>query len=107
MKTLQQLYNWFFLDTTCANAEISNCKKFLRVAPLEKVGCYNWIWIDKKNFVFAEKNYDWEIEYFHGLKTFYGLKIQTSHLFSFSIIIIMLSFSDIILYVTSMKEILN
>ena len=70
MKTLQQLYNWFFLDTTCANAKISNCKKFLRVAPLEKVDYYNWIEIDKKNFVFAEKNENWEIEYFHGLKNF-------------------------------------
>lgn len=70
MKTLQELYSWFFLDTTCANAKISNCKKFLRVAPLEKVDCYDEIEIDEKNFVFAEKNFNWEIEYFHWLKNF-------------------------------------
>lgn len=70
MKTLQELYSWFFLDTTCANAKISNCKKFLRVAPLEKVNRYDGIEIDQKNFVFAEKNFDWEIEYFHGIKNF-------------------------------------
>lgn len=70
MKTLQELYSWFFLDTTCANAKISNCKKFLRVAPLKKINSYDGIEIDEKNFVFAEKNFDWEIEYFHGLKNF-------------------------------------
>jgi hypothetical protein len=70
MKTLQELYSWFFLDTTCANAKISNCKNFLRVAPLEKVNRYNGAQIDKKNFVFAEKNFNWETEYFHGLKSF-------------------------------------
>ena len=70
MKTLQELYNWFFLDTTCANVKISNCKKFLRVAPIEKVDTYKELEIEKDNFAFAEKNIYWEIEYFHGLKNF-------------------------------------
>lgn len=70
MKTLQELYNWFFLDTTCANVKISNCKKFLRVAPIEKVNTYKELKIEKDNFAFAEKNVDWETEYFHGLKNF-------------------------------------
>lgn len=70
MKTLQELYNWFFLDTTCANIKISNCKKFLRVAPIEKVDNYKRLEVEKDNFAFAEKNMDWEIEYFHGLKNF-------------------------------------
>ena len=70
MKTLQQLYNWFFLDTTCANIQLSNCKKFLRVAPIEKVDKYKELEIEEDNFAFAEKNWDWNMEYFHGLKNF-------------------------------------
>ncbi len=70
MKTLEQLYNWFFLDTTCANAKITNCNKFLRVAPIEKVDTYKALEIEKNNFAFAEKNGNWETEYFHGLKNF-------------------------------------
>ena len=70
MKTLEQLYNWFFLDTTCANAKITNCNKFLWVAPIEKVDTYKTLEIEKNNFAFAEKNGNWEIEYFHGLKNF-------------------------------------
>lgn len=70
MKTLQQLYKWFFLDTTCANAKIINCNKFLRVAPIEKVDTYKTLEIEKNNFAFSEKNGNWEIEYFHGLKNF-------------------------------------
>ena len=76
MKTIEQLYRWFFLDTTCANAKISNCQKFLRVAPIKKVDHYTGIEIDDKNFVFAEKNLDWEIEYSHWLKNF--LRIEKS-----------------------------
>ena len=70
MTTIEQLYNWFFLDTTCANAKITNCNKFLRVAPVEKVDSYQDLVIEKNNFAFAEKNGSWEIEYFHGLKNF-------------------------------------
>ena len=70
MKTLEQLYNWFFLDTMCANAKITNCNKFLRVAPIEKVDTYKALEIEKNNFAFAEKNGNWETEYFHGLKNF-------------------------------------
>ena len=77
MKTLKQLYNWFFLDITCANTRISNCKKFLRVAPIEKVNIYKNLKIEEKNFAFAEKNGSWEIEYFHGLKNF--LRIENSN----------------------------
>ena len=68
MKTLQELYNWFFLDTTCANIKISNCKKFLRVAPIEKIDNYKRLEVEKGNFAFAEKNTNWETEYFYGLK---------------------------------------
>jgi hypothetical protein len=44
------------LDTTCANARISNCDRFLRVAPLEKVNKYTKIQKEENNFAFAEKN---------------------------------------------------
>ena len=77
MKTLEQLYNWFFLDTTCANAKITNCDKFLRVAPIEKTNNYTEIQAEENNFAFAEKNGNWEIEYFHGLKKF--LRIEKSN----------------------------
>ena len=70
MKTIEQLYNWFFLDITCANAKIINCNKFLRVAPIKKSDNYEKLEIEKNNFAFAEKNGNWEIEYFHGLKNF-------------------------------------
>ena len=70
MKTIEQFYNGFFLDTTCANTKISNCQKFLRVAPIKKTDHYEEIQIEKDNFAFSEKNRDWEIEYFHGLQNF-------------------------------------
>lgn len=70
MRALEQLYNWFFLDITCANAKITNCNKFLRVAPIEKVDTYKTLEIEKDNFAFSEKNGNWEIEYFYGLKNF-------------------------------------
>ena len=76
MKTLEQLYNWFFLDTTCANARITSCDKFLRVAPLERADYYPQIEIEEDNFAFAEKNWNWNTEYFHGLKKF--LQIEKS-----------------------------
>ena len=74
MKTLQELYNWFFLDTTCANAQISNCKKYLRVAPIKKTDKYEWTEINLSDFAFAEKNPQGEIEYFYGLKKFLRIK---------------------------------
>ncbi len=74
MKTLEQLYNWFFLGTTCANAKITNCNKLLRVAPIEKVHSYKDLAIEENNFAFAEKNGNWEIEYFHGLRNFLWIK---------------------------------
>lgn len=84
METLQQLYYWFFLDTTCANTKISNCKKYLRVAPLEKLDHYRDIEIESENFAFAEKNGNWEIEYFHGLKNFLWIeKSDSSPIFIF------------------------
>ena len=76
MNTLEQLYNWFFLNTTCANAKITSCDKFLRVAPLEKTDHYTQMQIEEDNFAFTEKNGNWEIEYFHGLKNF--LRIEKS-----------------------------
>ena len=77
MKKLEELYNWFFLDTTCANAQISNCKKYLRVAPIKKINKYEWIEIENVDFAFAEKNTHGKIEYFYGLKNF--LRIEKSN----------------------------
>ena len=71
-----KLYNWFFLDITCANTKISNCQRFLRVAPIKKTNNYKEIQTEKENFAFAEKNWNWEIEYFHGLQNF--LQIERS-----------------------------
>jgi hypothetical protein len=70
MKTIDQLYNWFYLDKKCANSKISNCSTSLRVAPIKKVDNYEFLEIDHEHFAFAEKNENWEIEYFHGLKNF-------------------------------------
>lgn len=78
MKTLQQLYNWFFLDTTCANAQLSNCKKFLWVAPIKKIDRYKELEIEKDNFTFAEKNGNWVIEYLHGLKNYLWIEKPNS-----------------------------
>ena len=78
MNTLQQLYNWFFLDTTCANAQLSNCKKFLRVAPIDKTDKYKELEIEENNFAFAEKNVNWEMEYFHWLKNFLRIEKRNS-----------------------------
>lgn len=70
MKTLEQLYNWFYLNNRSGNSLISNCEIPLRVAPIRKVNNYKNPEIDNKHFAFAEKNKKWEIEYFHGLKNF-------------------------------------
>ena len=70
MKTLQQLYTGFYLDKESANSQISRCTTTLRVAPIEKLNNYENLKIDDEHFTFAEKNENWEIEYFHGLKNF-------------------------------------
>ena len=76
MKTLEQLYNGFYLNEMCENTRISNWKTPLRVAPIRKVNKYENLEIDYEHFAFAEKNENWEIEYFHGLKNF--LRIEKS-----------------------------
>ncbi len=70
MKTIEQLYNGFYLNEKSANSQISNWKMPLRIAPLKKVKNYEKLEIDYDHFAFAEKNRFWEIEYFHGLKNF-------------------------------------
>ena len=56
MKTLQQLYDGFYLDEKCENTRISNCQTPLRVAPIKKVDKYESLEIDYEHFAFAEKN---------------------------------------------------
>lgn len=70
MEIFNQLYNWFFLSQTCANMQISCCKKKLRVAPIKKINNYEHLEIDYEHFAFAEKDKYWNIEYFNGLKNF-------------------------------------
>ena len=65
MKTIEQLYNGFYLDEKSANSQISNCKTPIRVAPIKKVDKYESLEIDYEHFAFAEND-----EYFHGLKNF-------------------------------------
>ena len=74
MKTLEQLYNWFYLDEKCKNTRISNCETPLRVAPIKKIDKYKGLDIDYEHFAFAEKNENWEIEYFHWLKNYLCIK---------------------------------
>lgn len=70
MKTIEQLYNGFFLNKESANSQIPNWPTSLRVAPIKKVKEYEKLKIDDKHFAFAEKNKKWEIEYFHWLEKF-------------------------------------
>ena len=70
MKTIEQLYNGFYLDKGSANSQISNCTTPLRVAPLKRINYYENLEIDNERFAFAEKNKNWKLEYFHGLKNF-------------------------------------
>ena len=70
MKTIEQLYNGFYLNKESANSQISNCQTPLRIAPIKKINNYENLEIDYEHFAFAEKNKNWEIEYFHGLKNF-------------------------------------
>lgn len=74
MKTLKQLYNWFFLSPSCENMKISDWKILLRVAPIKESNKYENLEIKDKHFAFAEKNQNWETEYFHGLKNFLLIK---------------------------------
>ena len=78
MKTIEQLYNWFYLTKESPNSQISNWLSSLRVAPIKKLNNYISPQIDYDHFAFAEKNKDWKIEYFHGLKNF--LRIEWSNL---------------------------
>jgi len=77
MKTIEQLYNGFYLDNKSANSQISNNSNSLRVAPIKKVKKYENLEIDNEHFSFAEKNETWDIEYFHGLKNF--LQIENTN----------------------------
>jgi len=70
MKTIEQLYNGFYLDKESLNFQISAWPTPLWVAPISKVNHYENLEIDGEHFAFAEKNENWEVEYFHGLKNF-------------------------------------
>ena len=70
MQTIEQLYNWFYLNKESENSQISNCKNPLRVAPIKKTNNYEQLEIDSEHFAFAEKDRNWKIEYFLGLKNF-------------------------------------
>ena len=70
MKTIEQLYNGFYLGDKGANSQISSCSTPLRIAPIKKVNKYKQLEIDYQHFAFAEKNKNWKIEYFHGLRNF-------------------------------------
>ena len=79
MKTIEQLYNGFYLDKESANSQISDYTNYLRVAPIKKVEYFENLAIDYEHFSFAEKN-----EYFHGLKNFLWIeKNGTSPIFIF------------------------
>lgn len=71
MKTIEQLYNWYYLDKKSANSQISDWLTPIWVAPIKKVDNFENLDIDYKRFSFAEKN-----EYFHWLKSF--LRIEKS-----------------------------
>jgi hypothetical protein len=60
MKTIEELYNGFYIGKKSANSKISNCSNPLRVAPIKKSNNYGDLEINYENFAFAEKN-----EYFH------------------------------------------
>ena len=70
MKTIEQLYNGFYLDKESLNFQVSAWPTPLWVAPISKVNHYENLEIDGEHFAFAEKNENWEVEYFHGLKNF-------------------------------------
>lgn len=70
MKWIEQYYNWFFLSVDSANNKLADCLEKLRVAPIKKVSKFEPLSIEDKYFAFAEKNKNWELEYFHWLKNF-------------------------------------
>lgn len=70
MKTIEQLYNGFYLDNECLNAQISGCQTPLWVAPIKKSNNFENLRIEKDKFAFAERDENWEIEFFHGLNNF-------------------------------------
>ena len=65
MKTIEQLYSWFYLNKKSANSQISDYLSPIWVAPIKKVNNYENLDIDYEHFSFAEKN-----EYSPGLKNF-------------------------------------
>lgn len=84
MKTLEQLYNGFYLGKESANSQISNWTAPLWIAPLKKIDNYEKLETDQEHFAFAEKNENWEMEYFHGLKNFLWIeKSDSSPIFIF------------------------
>ena len=62
------------MDITHANSQISGCETPLWVAPIKKVDKYEGLEIDYEHFAFAEKDKNWKMEYFHGLKNFLRIK---------------------------------
>jgi len=79
MKTIEELYNGFYLGKQCANSQISNWKIPLRVAPIKKLNDFENLEIDYEHFAFAEKD-----EYFHWLKNFLWIeKLGFSPIFIF------------------------
>ena len=72
MKTIEKLYNGFYLNKECSNTQISDHTNRLRVAPIKKIKEYQNLEIDYEHFAFAEKD-----KYFHGLNNF--LRIENSN----------------------------
>ena len=76
MKTIEQLYNGFYLTQESANSKICDCPDPLRIAPIIRTNNYEKLEIDYEHFAFAEKNEIWEIECFHWLKEFLLIEIS-------------------------------
>jgi hypothetical protein len=56
MKTIEQLYNGFYLEKKCENTRISDCQIPIRVAPIKEIDKHDGLEIDYEHFAFAEKN---------------------------------------------------
>ena len=65
MRTIEQLYSWFYLDKESANSQISDWLTPIWVAPIKKVNNLENLNIDYEHFAFAKND-----EYFHWLKNF-------------------------------------
>jgi hypothetical protein len=65
MKTIKQLYSWFYLSNESENSQISDRQNSLWVAPIKKTNNYENLEIDYEHFAFSEND-----EYFHWLKNF-------------------------------------